>query len=442
MDQPIGHVLQDRYQVRSLLGRKTGRRTFLATDLQTQDSVVVKLLLFNPDFVWDDLKLFEREAETLKCLEHPAIPQYLDFFEVETEIGKGFALVQSYLEARSLQEWVQSGRSFSEADLKAIAQELLAILDYLHNRQPPIIHRDIKPSNVLLGDRSGNSPGQVYLVDFGSVQTAASSGTITVVGTYGYMPPEQFGGRALPASDLYGVGVTLIYLATGQHPSDLPQKDLYIEFEKSANLSRSFARWIRWLTEPSLSRRATSAQEAIRHFQQAPPQGAAPNSIRIPRPSSLIQVETTPSALDLVVPTSQMELPLPTSGQSLAIGCLGVLGVLVAFYLLFSTGIWVIVLLVWLVSSLLSKTLFSNRTAAKKVNAYNVSFEMEDGSIYVNLYLANNVAVFPGKKILHSISAGPYTTPSYRLNIDCGDRQSFHIKGSRAEIQWLCDELD
>lgn len=104
MDQLANQVLHDRYQLQSLLGRKTGRRTFLATDLETRSPIVIKLLLFGPDFTWNDLKLFEREAETLKSLEHPAIPKYLDFFEVETELGKGFALVQSYIEARSLRE--------------------------------------------------------------------------------------------------------------------------------------------------------------------------------------------------------------------------------------------------------------------------------------------------------------------------------------------------
>ncbi|MGB3401993.1 MAG: serine/threonine protein kinase, partial [Microcoleaceae cyanobacterium] len=117
----IDKILQERYQIQSLLGHQTGRRTYLAKDLQTQSQVVVKLLLFNPDFTWDDLKLFEREAETLRNLDHPAIPQYLDYFEVDTEIGKGSALIQSYIEAKSLQEWAESGRSFSEDELKAIA---------------------------------------------------------------------------------------------------------------------------------------------------------------------------------------------------------------------------------------------------------------------------------------------------------------------------------
>ena len=77
-------------------------------------------------------------------------------------------------------------------------------MQYLHSQTPPIIHRDLKPSNILLTDRSAHSQGQVYLVDFGSVQAPflQPTGTLTIVGAYGYMPPEQFGGRAEPASDL------------------------------------------------------------------------------------------------------------------------------------------------------------------------------------------------------------------------------------------------
>lgn len=262
MDKFIGKVLQERYQIQSLLGHQTGRRTFLAADLQTDSSVVIKLLLFGVDFTWDDLKLFEREAEVLKSLDRPDIPKYLDFFDIETELGKGFALVQTWIEAKSLQNWVQSGRTFSELELTAIARQLLDILDYLHHRQPPVIHRDIKPSNILLGDRSGNSPGQVYLIDFGSVQTAIHGGTRTIVGTYGYMAPEQFGGRSAPASDLYALGATLIYLASGEHPDRLPQQELRMLFEDRVNLSASSIDWLKFLTEPSLELRLQSAEQA------------------------------------------------------------------------------------------------------------------------------------------------------------------------------------
>lgn len=268
MDKLLGQVLSDRYCIQSLLGHKTGRRTFLANDLQTKSPVVIKLLLFNPDFTWDDLKLFEREAETLKSLDHPAIPRYLDSFEIDTKLGKGFALVQSYIEARSLQEWMQSGRTFSEQELQTIAEELLGILDYLHSHRPSVIHRDIKPSNILLGDRSGNSPGQVYLVDFGSVQTIKRDDTITIVGTYGYMPPEQFEGKAVPASDIYSFGVTLIYLLTGIHPADLPKRNGRIQFERHCSTDKQFQTWLRCMIHTDVKQRFASAQLALAALQK------------------------------------------------------------------------------------------------------------------------------------------------------------------------------
>jgi serine/threonine protein kinase len=113
MEELIGSLLKERYQIDPIFGRQTGQRTFLAIDTQTSNSVVIKLLLFGSDVTWEDLKLFEGEAEVLKSLDHSAIPQYLDFFEVELEREKGFgfALVQSHIAAKSLQQWIQSGRS-------------------------------------------------------------------------------------------------------------------------------------------------------------------------------------------------------------------------------------------------------------------------------------------------------------------------------------------
>ena len=259
-----GEILADRYQCDRRLGKQAGRQTLLARDLKTQQQVVVKLLSFSSDFNWEDLKLFEREVETLKSLSHPAIPRYLDSFEIDTPNRKGFALVQTYIEAKSLQEYLSDGRTFSESEAQQLATALLDILAYLHQRQPPVIHRDIKPSNILLKNRSGNSVGEVYLVDFGAVQTLATQQgkTVTVVGTYGYMPPEQFGGRAVPASDLYGLGATLIALITKQHPADLPQKDLQLEFEQFTQLSPGFTNWLKWMTHPSLDRRPASFQIA------------------------------------------------------------------------------------------------------------------------------------------------------------------------------------
>ena len=252
----IGQVLIDRYQIERQLGQKTGRRTFLAIDLQTELPVVIKLLIFDREFIWDDLKLFEREAETLKHLDLPAIPSYLDYFEFDSTKLKGFALVQTYIDAPSLEQVVSSGRRFTESELQELAASLLDILQYLHSLQPPVIHRDLKPSNILLSNRSGNSIGDVYLVDFGSVQNVAAKdgGTMTVVGTYGYMPMEQFGGKTVPASDLYSLGATLMYLISGIHPADLPEDDGKIQIP-AHNLSQNWRRWLGTITEVSLKKR-------------------------------------------------------------------------------------------------------------------------------------------------------------------------------------------
>jgi len=450
MEQPKYQVLHNRYCIKSLLSRKAGRKTFLARDFQTGRLVILKLLLFSPDFTWDDLKLFEREAEVLRTLDHSAIPKYLDFFEPNIELGKGFALVQNYIDAQSLQTWIQSGRSFSEAELKWIAERLLDILHYLHSRQPPVIHRDIKPSNILLGDRSGATPGQIYLVDFGSVQTAAQEGTITVVGTYGYMPPEQFGGRALPKSDLYSLGMTLIYLATGQHPADLPQKDLRVEFEEPISLSRSFTQWIRWLTEPDLARRPTSAKDALHLLGKASAifSGSVASSsskrfvsLAIRYPSSNICLEVAPTTFKAKVPSSQIKI-LRLRRITLFMLSLNLLCPLIVFVIYNSLGFAIIVLAsflyLWLTYWLMNKP----------IESYDAVFSLDHNSLLVCLAPSNLKYVgLPGFTIvnakLRSISVDLQRIKRAKLKIDFHTSLcKFYVTGSLEEIDWLCKELN
>jgi serine/threonine protein kinase len=296
----IGQVLCDRYQIEKQLGQKTGRRTFLAIDLQTELPVVIKLLIFNNEFIWDDLKLFEREAETLKHLDLPAIPRYLDYFEFDLPNLRGFALVQTYIDALSLEEVVSSGRRFTESELQELATSLLDILEYLHSLQPPVIHRDLKPSNILLTNRSGNSIGNVYLVDFGSVQNVAAKdgGTMTVVGTYGYMPMEQFGGKTVPASDLYSLGATLIYTIAGVHPADLPQDDSKIQLPTN-NLSKSWRRWVETLTEASLKKRFADVSTAKLALARL---GESDSIVREKPYGSKIVLTKKADAIEIVIP--------------------------------------------------------------------------------------------------------------------------------------------
>jgi serine/threonine protein kinase len=301
-------LLQGRYEIRRQIRTRPGQQTLLALDQQTHELVVVKLLSFNNELNWETFKLFEREARTLKELAHPAIPTYLDYFDIETMFGKGFALVQSYINAPSLEDHVKAGRTFSESELKQIAKAILEVLDYLHNRYPPIIHRDIKPGNILLTDRSGNSVGHVYLVDFGSIQAAVSEGgTRTIVGTYGYMPLEQFGERAVPASDLYALGATLIYLASGMHPADLPQRNLRICFEKYVNLSPPFVNWLQWMTEPSLEQRLDSANHALQALEH--------ETLR--KEQRLIPIRPQDSKVLLIKDRDRLDIYIPPKGFSL-----------------------------------------------------------------------------------------------------------------------------
>jgi serine/threonine protein kinase len=81
---------------------------------------------------------------------------------------------------------------------------------------PPVLHRDLKPANVVL-----RPDGTLALVDFGSVRTLSTDRThgSTLVGTFGYMPPEQLGGTVDRTSDLYALGATLLHDLTGRDPA-------------------------------------------------------------------------------------------------------------------------------------------------------------------------------------------------------------------------------
>ena len=262
-------LLVDRYRIRKKLSQKAGRQTFLADDLQSYNLVVIKILQFNLDFHWDDLKLFERETQTLQNLNHRSIPTYLDHFELDIGDIHGFALVQTYIDAPSLQSTIESGRKFSEPEIIKLADRLLTIITYLHEQIPPVIHRDIKPSNILITS-SKYKLGKIYLVDFGSVQVTAGkdSGTRTIVGSYGYMPLEQFGGQTTVASDLYSLGMTLIYLITGTHPAELSQQNGRVKFD--AEISNKLMKWLEKITQPYPDLRfdsACSAQKSLNSNQ-------------------------------------------------------------------------------------------------------------------------------------------------------------------------------
>lgn len=260
-------ILKERYQLKRKLGHNPQRQTWLAEDIGVSpaETVIVKLLAFGGDVQWDDLKLFEREAQILKQLNHPRIPKYRDYFSID-ERSLWFGLVQEYIPGVSLKEQLNQGKRFTQEEIYQIAVDVLKILEFLHQLNPTVLHRDIKPSNLIWGEGD-----RIYLVDFGAVQDRAvtEGTTFTVVGTYGYAPMEQFSGRAVPASDLYALGATLIHLLTGCTPADLPQRRLRICFEDKVTLSPRLVNWIKTLTEPAPEERFQSASIALSALESA-----------------------------------------------------------------------------------------------------------------------------------------------------------------------------
>lgn len=220
---------------------------------------VIKMLALHRSEDWKCIDLFERESKLLKHLDHPHIPNYIDSFTLQDDQETYFLLVQEYVRGKTLTEWLEDGRRFQYAEILALAWQAADILTYLHHFQPPIIHRDLKPSNFMLDEND-----KLWIIDFGAVRdTLLTQGTrgSTIIGTFGYMPMEQYEGRAQPASDLYALGMTLIYLLTRQEPSQLPKHQLKPEFRSRCQVPESFSRVLDRLVELDLHHRYRSAEK-------------------------------------------------------------------------------------------------------------------------------------------------------------------------------------
>ena len=214
--------LIERYELIRKLGEGGFGETWLARDSMDDSMVAIKRLQMHRVNDWKAVELFEREAKILKHLSHPSIPKYLDWFEIQDEEdGTSFCLVQELARGQTLSELVNDGWCPTEEEAFDLAQKLLDVLIYLHERMPPVIHRDVKPQNVILGD-----DGNIFLVDFGSVRAAHDDGVggSTVVGTFGYMAPEQFRGRAVIQTDQYGLAATLLYVMTHMGAQRFPNR--------------------------------------------------------------------------------------------------------------------------------------------------------------------------------------------------------------------------
>lgn len=262
----LSGVIAGRYEILGELGRGGSAVTYRARDTTTGGEVAIKALSLATMESWKALELFEREARVLESLDHPGIPAYVDMIAPDPSAADGdseatFALVQELAAGRDLSKRLAEGWRADEETVRDIARQVLEILVYLHQLSPPVVHRDIKPQNLLIDDER-----VVRLVDFGAVRERLASQTemgSTVVGTFGYMAPEQFQGRAEPASDLYGLGATLVHLLTGTAPAELPHARLKLVFDDRTSVSRQLVSWVDDLVEPAVEDRHPSARVAL-----------------------------------------------------------------------------------------------------------------------------------------------------------------------------------
>ena len=271
-----GDIVADRYRIVSLLGEGGSSRTYEAEDLQSNKRLALKALSLKGMSDWKALELFEREAKILAELNHIAIPRYWEYFHIDSPSNRAFYIAQELAPGESLAALVEKGWRANEEEVRRIGAELLEILVYLHDLTPAVIHRDIKPQNIIRAE-----DGRIFLVDFGAVrqsyQTTMARGS-TVVGTFGYMAPEQFIGQAFEATDLYCLGATLLFLLTHRSPADLPVERLKINFRDRVKISSSFADWLEEMLEPDIEERFSSAKEALSALRSKSETAAAKSS--------------------------------------------------------------------------------------------------------------------------------------------------------------------
>lgn len=226
-----GYILHERYQIIKKLGQGGFAITYKANDLAKPGNpeCVVKEIPFpssNAPHVLEKARTqFEKEASALRCLgNHPCIPQLFAYFEENDH----FYLIQEYIEGHQLKEELTPGTQWEEDRAIALLLEILEILKFVHKQN--IIHRDITPSNLI----RRTTDNKIVLIDFGAVKeistlTADSTGRIftsQAIGTSGYMSPEQSNGRTAHAgNDIYSVGMIVIQVLTGKHPTELKNYD-------------------------------------------------------------------------------------------------------------------------------------------------------------------------------------------------------------------------
>lgn len=220
----VGDRLNEgRYEVLMKLGVGGQGAAYLSRENSIIDKnhcqeVVLKETIF-PVFVEDSvrrqaLERFEHEARTLNLLSHDHIVKLLDYF---VEDHRGY-LVLEHIEGKNLRDHA-NGHPMDEKEVIELALQMCEMLEYLHSKN--VLHRDFTPDNLML-----EPGGTLKLIDFNVAQTQSTGMTGTVVGKHAYVPPEQFRGKPLPASDIYAMGCSLFYLLSGHDPTPISQSKI------------------------------------------------------------------------------------------------------------------------------------------------------------------------------------------------------------------------
>jgi serine/threonine-protein kinase len=307
-------LLLNRYEIVEALSSGGFGETFLARDmhLPSQRLVVVKRLrpAHSSSKTSTELieNLFEKEAAVLEELgeNHTQIPKLYSYFADNGD----FYLIQEYIQGKTLGELAP----INSEQAKMILSSLLQTLQYIHSKS--IIHRDIKPENIILRD----SDHQPVLIDFGAVKetmgavTLGSGSTVSsvVIGTRGFMAPEQSAGRSVFSSDLYALGMTMIYALTGKFPVEFATSQLTGELDWLSHVPTvdpKLAKVLKKATAMEASLRYPTA-EAMYHdlhslTSSQVVSGETLETIQVPPSKELVvSSRSSASSQTVVVPTS------------------------------------------------------------------------------------------------------------------------------------------
>lgn len=261
-----GPLIGGRYRLGPRLGSGAQGEIFLARDEKPKGAdereVIVKRL--TPRGTWKSFELFERESKVLSQLRHAGVPRHLATIE---EPPGTFNLVMQRAPGENLRD-LQKRRRLALLELRDILIRCLEILDYLHSRSPAVVHRDLKPSNIVRAP-----DGKIALVDFGGVLDAArDKGGSTIVGTFGYMAPEQLHGQATPATDIYALGATIVAMAGGIEPEDVPRKGLRMDLERHLpSMDAGLRHVLVAMTDPDPEKRPQRARDVMALLAKGPP---------------------------------------------------------------------------------------------------------------------------------------------------------------------------